>query len=95
MIGFHYRTDNDSFYRAVAQLTAMLVHDERTLPKDTEYVLRNGTKYKKDDGTIYVILRAVNFAGYKICVGVTADPSHKYVIGSCPDDYLATPAPLK
>jgi len=95
VIGFHYRTDNDEFYRAVAQLTAMLVHDERTQPKDIEYVLRNGTKYKKADGTIYVVLRAVNFAGYRICVGVTADPSHKYIIGECPPDYLATPPPGK
>lgn len=95
VIGFHYRTDNDAFYRAVSDLTAMLVHDERTQPKEIKYIERNGVKYKKADGTFYYILRAVNFAGYRICVGVTADAEHKYVIGACPDDYLATPGPLR
>jgi len=89
------RTDDAEFYRQVATLTAMLVHDERTLSKDDAYVLEHGTKYKKADGTVWVIMRSVNFGGYKICVGLTAQPPHKYVLDHCPDDYLATPAPLK
>jgi hypothetical protein len=94
VIGFHMRTDNAEFYRQVATLMAMLVHDEHTLSKDDKYILENGTKYKKDDGTVWVILRAVNFGGFRICVGLTAVQPHKYVLDHCPDDYLATPAPI-
>jgi hypothetical protein len=95
VIGFHMRTDNAEFYRQVAVLTAMLVHDEHTLSKDDLYILKNGTKYKRQDGSVWVVLRAVNFAGYRICVGLGAAPPHTYVLDHCPDDYLATPGPVR
>lgn len=94
VVGFHYSTGNEAFYRAVAGLAALLLNDERKMSKEVNYILKNGTKYRKPDGTVWVIFKAVDFAGYRICVGVTADPSHKYVLDQCPPDYLATPAPI-
>ena len=94
VVGFHYSTGNEAFYRAVAELAALLLNDERKMSKEVNYILKNGTKYRKPDGTLWVILKAVDFAGFRICVGVTADPSHKYLLDQCPPDYLATPAPI-